>query len=143
MAVPADTLCGGLDYVTGHVDESGTVTVVDVGRDHIHEAPLLITTYDADTYPEDGPFADLVFPPEYLAHSFSPEENVRLLYVHEPDPEPDEVVGEWSSVDFAVDRRLREQFRTQTEWYDHDDEAVELLNELLASDGRGLDVRND
>jgi|GEM_PF-2542882 len=143
MAVPVDTLRGGLDYITGHVDQSGTITVVDVGRDHIHDAPLLITTYDAETCPEDGPFADPVFPPEYLAHDFTPEENVRVLYVHEPSPDHDEFVGEWSGVDFAVDRRLRGQFRTQTKWYDHDDEAVESLNELLASAGRGLDSRND
>jgi len=140
VTVPHDTLRGGLDYITGHVDGSGTVTVVDVGRDDIHDAPLLITTYDAATYPEDGPFADPVFTPKYLAHDFSPEENVRVMYVHEPSPDPDATIGEWSGVDFVVDRSLRERFREHTEWYDHDDDAVARLRELLTGTGRALDV---
>ena len=132
MTVPDGSLRSGLDYVAAYLDHEGTVTVVDVGRDDIHDAPLLITTWDAETHPEDGPFVHAAFGPEHMACAYTPEENVRVMYVHEPVADHDDTVGDWKAVTFVVDRSLRVRFREHTEWYDHDDDGVDRLLELLA-----------
>ncbi|WP_255148699.1 hypothetical protein [Halorarius halobius] len=100
---------GGLDYLTGHVDLSGKIAVIAVGRDAVHSEPLLVTSWSESTHPERGSFVETIFPPEYLAHSFAPDENVRVAYDHEGDVTTTSPLGEWDGVTFfdvaSADRR--------------------------------------
>lgn len=132
MSVPTDSLRSGLNFVSGHVDREGTITAIDVGRDHIHDAPLLIATWDGEKWGHDAPFVRALFGPEHMARTYTPEENVRLAYLHEPVADPDETIGDWKGATVVVDRSLRTRLRETVEWYVPDDEGIDRLRELLA-----------
>jgi hypothetical protein len=128
-----DAIKSGLVYLTGHVDGSGDVHLVDVGRDTVHAEPIILCSWDESTKREDASFVETVFPPEYLANEFAPEENVRVAYDHGFDFTPTVHRGEWSGVDIydvAVDerRRLREN---NTDGYSPDEALRDLLYGLL------------
>jgi hypothetical protein len=129
----SDALKGGLDYLTGHVDMSGEVYVVDVGRDVVHDEPIILSTWDEGTHPEDGSFVETVFTPEYLAHDFAPAENVRVAYDHGLTVRPGQYRGTYSGVEFAgVAERQRREFRdANADSYSPDEHALDVLYSLL------------
>jgi hypothetical protein len=107
-----DALKGGLDYITGHVDMSGEVYIIDVGRDAIHADPIILSTWDEETQTEEHSFVETIFSPEYLAHDFAPDENIRVAYDHGITVRPDEYRGQYSNVEFFdVDKSQRREFR--------------------------------
>lgn len=128
-----DALKGGLDYITGRIDMSGEVYIIDVGRDAIHEDPMILSTWDRETQTEEGSFVETIFPPEYLAHDFSPDENIRVAYDHELTVRPDEYRGEYSDVDFFdVEESQRREFRqSNTESYTPVKQVRDTLYSLL------------
>jgi len=133
MVVPEDSLKGGLDYITGHVDMSGEVYVIDVGRDVVHDEPLIISTWDEDTSEEDGVFANAVFSDRYMARDFSPDENIRVVYDHDIEVVSGDRIGEYSGVDFFdVDLDQRLEFREKNGGsYRPDDQGLKDLYSLF------------
>lgn len=129
-----DSLKGGLDYIAGHVDMSGEVYIIDVGRDTVHDEPVILSTWDEETRIEDSSFVETVFPPEYLAEDFAPDENVNVAYDHDIDLVPGERIGEYSGVDFFdVDTDQRLEFRDENkESYRPDEEALDELYSLIS-----------
>ncbi|MFB6174609.1 MAG: hypothetical protein ABEJ87_01370 [Candidatus Nanohalobium sp.] len=129
-----DSLKGGLDYITGHVDMSGEVYIIDVGRDVVHDDPIILSTWGEETREEDSSFVETVFPPEYLAEDFAPDENVHVAYDHGLDVRPGERRGEYSGVDFFdidLDQRLR--FREENrDGYRPDSEVLDEFYGLLS-----------
>lgn len=129
-----DSLKGGLDYITGRVDSSGEVYIIDVGRDRIHDEPLIIATWEEETHREDRSFANTVFSERYLAHDFTPEENTRIAYDHDIRIEAGERLGAYSSVEFFdIESDLRVEVRkTNSETYEPDEEALKTVYSLLS-----------
>ena len=128
-----DCLKGGLNYITGRVDSSGEVYIIDVGWDCIHDDLLIIATWGEETKREDRSFANTVFTERYLAHDFTPEENIRVAYDHGIRIESGKRLGAYSGVEFFdIDIDLREEVReTNSETYYSDKEARETLYRLL------------
>jgi hypothetical protein len=126
-------LKGGLDYITGRVDMSGEVCIIDLGRDAIHDDPIILSTWDEKTHPEEGSFVGTVFPPEYLAHDFAPDENIRVAYDHGITVRPDEYRGEYSNVEFFdVEESQRREFRqANTDSYSPVEQTRDTLYSLL------------
>jgi hypothetical protein len=133
MTVPEGSLRAGLHYVTGAVSEGAAVYVIDVGRDVVHSAPLLLTTWAADPGERDGSFAEAVFDPEHLVHEYTPPENVRVAYDHGLTPSGGDRIGEWSGVPFrSVEADLRRRFReANRESYTPDEAALDQLRAML------------
>jgi hypothetical protein len=129
-----DSLRGSLDYITGHVDMSGEVYIIDVGRDTVHDDPIILSTWDEETREEDGSFVETVFSPEYLAEEFAPDRNVHVAYDHGIEVRPGERRGEYSGVDFFdVDMDQRLEFRKENkESYRPDEKALDKLYRLLS-----------
>lgn len=129
-----DCLKGGLDYITGRVDSSGEVYIIDVGWDCIHDELLIIATWGEETNREDRSFANTVFTERYLGHDFTPEENIRIAYDHGIRIEPGEPLGAYSGVDFfEIDTDLRLEVReTNSETYEPDEEALKTVYSLLS-----------
>ena len=129
-----DCLKRGLDYITGRVDSSGEVYIIDVGWDCIHDDLLIIATWGEETKREDRSFANTVFTERYLAHDFTPEENIRIAYDHDIRIEPGERLGAYSGVDFFdVDTDLRVEMREQNRGsYEPDEQALETLYTLIS-----------
>lgn len=124
----------GLDYIAGRVDRDGAVYVIDVGRDAVHSEPMIIGTWDDDTSEELGSFVESIFDPEHLAKNYSPDENVRVAYDDDLNPDPGEYRGEWDGVEFydvSTDDRLR--FRKENEEsYRPDSDALDQFYRLLS-----------
>lgn len=129
-----DSLKGGLDYIASHVDMSGKVYIIDVGRDTVHDDPILLSTWGENTKEENSSFVETVFPPEYLAEDFAPDENVHVAYDHDIDVVPGERRGEYSGIDFFdvdIDQRLK--FREENkESYRPDSEALDEFYRILS-----------
>lgn len=129
-----DSLKGGLDYITGHVGQSGDVYIIDVGLEEVHDDPIIIGTWDEDTREEEGSFVETVFTPEYLAEEFAPDQNVHVAYDHGIEVVPGERRGEYSGVDFFdvhADQRL--EFREENrESYRPDEQALDEFYRLLS-----------
>ncbi|MFC7080837.1 hypothetical protein [Halorussus caseinilyticus] len=123
----------GLDYVAAQVDHDGEVYVIDIGRNRIHSAPLLLTTWDDSTSVETRSFAHAVFGPEHLAKSYTPEENVRVTYDFGAEPPGETDLGEWSSVRlYDVGREFREYYRENSgDFYTPAENPVETITTVL------------
>ncbi|WP_276300480.1 hypothetical protein [Halorussus lipolyticus] len=133
MSVPTDCVRSGLEYIAAKVDHGGQVYVIDIGRDVIHSAPLILTTWDDSTAVETGSFAHAVFGPKHMAKSYTPDENVRVTYDHGAEPPGETDLGEWSSVRLAdVGREYREYYRENSgDFYTPVENPVETVTTVL------------
>lgn len=129
-----DSLRVGINYITNRVNSDVEVYVIDVGRDAIHEEPMIISTWPSE---DTGSFVESIFEPEYLAKSYSPDENIRVAYDGSSDFRSRVYRGSWDDVDFfdvVEDDRLR--FREEKrESYRPDTEVLDVFYELLRQDG--------
>ena len=131
--LPAESLESGLDYVTTRVDREGTIEVIDIGRDGIHSEPFLVATWDDTTGVEKGSFVIPVYKPEFIAKSYTPEENIRVAYHDDAPVTQTTYLGDWRSVDcyFASDSQ-RDTFQDNSgEAYIPAKNAVEILRAMF------------
>ena len=142
MTVPPECLRVGLDYlsghvdhsgVSGHVDHSGDVYVVDVGRDVVHSEPLLVASWYETTSGEAGSFVGAIFDPEHLAKSYTPDENVRVAYDHDAEPQSERPLGEGKSVTVHdTGEEYRERYREESkDFYTPARDSIRTLPRLF------------
>ncbi|WP_128477947.1 hypothetical protein [Halorussus pelagicus] len=133
MPVPTDSIRSGLNYLKAFLDNEGDIFVIDIGRDDIHSEPLLLTTWDGATSPQDESFAHAVFDPEHMTRSYAPEENIRVTYDDGAAPAGGEYVGEWSSVSvYDVGREYRDYYREESgDFYDPIENPAGKIAETL------------